>query len=93
MTTSAHHEEDSHEVPAYVHNSKKTTQSLQDGSAYPKPFRSQKRIASEIRLAPAPQLRERSSPNLIHGTRYMVHGTSTWYMKGYMSKRIGKHAL
>ena len=33
MTTSAHHEEDSHEVPAYVHNSKKTTQSLQDGSA------------------------------------------------------------
>ena len=170
MTTSAHHDEDSHEVPAHVHHSKKllkackTAQLIQNLSApktasiqkfallllrnsasiarqisymvhgtsvhgtstwsisktfpppkprrfrnsacscsatpraqlakFPtwytvhrymvhlpgplhisKPFSSQNRVDSKIRLAPASQLRERSSPNFLHGTRYMVHGT------------------
>ena len=35
----------------------------------PKPFLTQNYVASEIRLAPAPQLRERSSPNFSHGTK------------------------
>ena len=78
MTTSAHHDEDSHEVPAHVHHSKKllkackTAQLIQNLSA-PKTASIQKFALLLLRNSASIA---RQISYMVHGTS--VHGTSTW---------------
>ena len=81
ITTSAHHNEGSHEVPAYVHHSKKKPArrlSLSKTFPLPKPHRF-KNSPCSCSATPRAKLAK-------FDTWYTVHGP--WYMKGSMNKRI-----
>ena len=60
----------------------KTAQSLKDGSASKNLSAPKTASVQKFALAYASQLREHSSPNFLHGTRYI----GTWYMKGSTPK-------